>query len=68
MIGALSALAPERRKSITSVALRAFLAGSIVCFLSACIAGLLMTDAMIEGTGNADKIMTFVDKSNYTLN
>jgi pyrimidine nucleoside transport protein len=39
MIGGLSALAPEKRKQITDVAIRAFVAGSAVCFLTASIAG-----------------------------
>jgi pyrimidine nucleoside transport protein len=48
MIGALSALAPDRRSSITKVVFRAFIAGCIVSLLTASIAGLLMTDEMIE--------------------
>uniref|UniRef100_A0A182P5K3 Sodium/nucleoside cotransporter n=1 Tax=Anopheles epiroticus TaxID=199890 RepID=A0A182P5K3_9DIPT len=39
MIGAMSAMAPERRSSITSVSLRAFITGSVACFMTACIAG-----------------------------
>lgn len=51
MIGALSALAPDKRPSITKVAFRAFVSGCFVSLLTASIAGLLMTDEMIEGTG-----------------
>lgn len=47
MIGALSALAPERRPTIVKVAFRAFVAGCIVPLISASIAGLLMTDDII---------------------
>lgn len=50
MIGALSALAPERRPAITKVAFRAFLSGCIVSFITASIAGMLMTDEMIAST------------------
>lgn len=49
VIGALSALAPERRPAITSVALRAFFAACFVTLCTASIAGLLMTDEMIAG-------------------
>lgn len=49
MIGGLSALAPERRSSITKVALRAFFSACFVTLNTASIAGLLMTDEMIEG-------------------
>lgn len=51
MIGSLSALAPERRPSITRVAFRAFICGCAVSLLTASIAGLLMTDEMIERSG-----------------
>ena len=40
LIGTLSSLAPEKSTEITSVAMRAFIAGSFVCFLTACIAGI----------------------------
>ncbi|XP_055606899.1 solute carrier family 28 member 3 [Uranotaenia lowii] len=41
-IGALSAMVPSKRNMITAVALRAVITGSIVCFMTACIGGLLM--------------------------
>lgn len=41
LIGSLGTMAPERRGLITSVALRAFIVGSIVCFVSASFAGIL---------------------------
>ncbi|XP_046985384.1 solute carrier family 28 member 3-like [Schistocerca americana] len=44
MIGALSALAPNRRAAITEVAFRALIAGSAVCFMTACIAGILVDE------------------------
>lgn len=49
MIGALGALAPNRRHDITKVAFRALVAGCIVSLITASIAGLLMTDEMING-------------------
>lgn len=39
MMGALSTMAPERRRTIASVVIRAFIAGSAVCFMTASIAG-----------------------------
>lgn len=41
LMGSLGSMAPERRGLITSVALRAFVVGSIVCFVSASFAGIL---------------------------
>ncbi|KAK6166059.1 hypothetical protein SNE40_022840 [Patella caerulea] len=40
LLGGLSALAPERRSDLSSIVLRAMIAGNIACFLTACIAGL----------------------------
>lgn len=39
MMGGLGTLAPDKRQQIADVAMRAFIAGSAVCFLTACIAG-----------------------------
>jgi pyrimidine nucleoside transport protein len=39
-IGALSAMAPKRRKDLAALGMRAMIAGSISCFMTACIAGL----------------------------
>ena len=38
-IGCLSALAPKRRSDLVNVAVRAMIAGTIACFMTACIAG-----------------------------
>uniref|UniRef100_A0A3Q3E897 Sodium/nucleoside cotransporter n=1 Tax=Labrus bergylta TaxID=56723 RepID=A0A3Q3E897_9LABR len=38
-IGAMSSLAPERRADISSCGFRALIAGSVSCFMTACIAG-----------------------------
>uniref|UniRef100_A0A3B4ZNA1 Sodium/nucleoside cotransporter n=1 Tax=Stegastes partitus TaxID=144197 RepID=A0A3B4ZNA1_9TELE len=38
-VGGLSAMAPDRRSDISSCGLRALIAGSISCFMTACIAG-----------------------------
>ncbi|KAK3098856.1 hypothetical protein FSP39_023785 [Pinctada imbricata] len=39
MIGALTAVAPSRKKDIVKVSTRALIAGSMACFITACIAG-----------------------------
>lgn len=52
MIGSLSAMCPEKRPDITSVAMRAFISGSIICFITASIAGLLMTPENYEIRSN----------------
>jgi len=41
-LGGIGALAPERRKDLASLGLRALLAGTLANFLSACIAGVLI--------------------------
>lgn len=38
-IGVFTSLAPEKKEQVTSVIMRAFIAGSAVCFLTASIAG-----------------------------
>ncbi|KAI3372801.1 hypothetical protein L3Q82_023257 [Scortum barcoo] len=40
-IGALSTMAPDRRTDIASCGLRALIAGTVSCFMTACIAGML---------------------------
>ncbi|KAJ6641433.1 Solute carrier family 28 member 3 [Pseudolycoriella hygida] len=52
MIGALSAMCPEKRPDITSVAVRAFISGCIICFLNASIAALLMSTESFEALSN----------------
>ncbi|KAL7305259.1 hypothetical protein TKK_0002396 [Trichogramma kaykai] len=48
MIGGLTSMAPEKRHHIAASAIRAFIAGSLVCFLTACTAGVLMDDTLFE--------------------
>lgn len=40
-IGGIGALAPGQRKNLTELGLRSLVTGSVACFLTACIAGLL---------------------------
>ncbi|XP_054981868.1 solute carrier family 28 member 3 [Sorex araneus] len=41
VIGGLSSMAPSRKRDIASGAMRALIAGTIACFMTACIAGML---------------------------
>ncbi|XP_036779133.2 solute carrier family 28 member 3 isoform X2 [Manis pentadactyla] len=41
VIGGLSSMAPSRKRDIASGSLRALIAGTIACFMTACIAGIL---------------------------
>jgi concentrative nucleoside transporter, CNT family len=42
LLGGLGGMVPERRGELAALGLRAILAGSIACFLTACIAGVLL--------------------------
>lgn len=41
VIGGLTSMAPSRKRDITSGSVRALIAGTVACFMTACIAGLL---------------------------
>ena len=41
LLGALSSMIPERRGEVASLSARAFLAGTLACFCTACVAGVL---------------------------
>ncbi|CAG9573732.1 unnamed protein product [Danaus chrysippus] len=44
MIGAISAMAPNQRETLSSLAVRAFFTGCAICFMTACIGGILMPE------------------------
>ncbi|XP_039748460.1 sodium/nucleoside cotransporter 1 isoform X2 [Pararge aegeria] len=44
MIGAIASMAPNQRETLSSIAVRAFFAGCGICFMTACIAALLMPE------------------------
>ncbi|EDL93906.1 solute carrier family 28 (sodium-coupled nucleoside transporter), member 3, isoform CRA_b [Rattus norvegicus] len=46
VIGGLTSIAPSRKRDIASGAMRALIAGTIACFMTACIAALLPGDQM----------------------
>ncbi|MEM8721916.1 MAG: NupC/NupG family nucleoside CNT transporter [Cyanobacteria bacterium P01_G01_bin.39] len=41
-IGGISAIAPQRQADLAQLSLRALMAGSIACFMTACVAGILI--------------------------
>lgn len=48
MISALAILIPNKRDNVNRVVFRAFIAGAVVCLMTACIAGLLIPENMID--------------------
>ncbi|XP_039479679.1 solute carrier family 28 member 3 [Drosophila santomea] len=65
LIGSLSAMAPHRRSTITAVAFRAFVVGSIVCFVSASFAGILIQED--DERANYNRIFEKLGRKNVTL-
>lgn len=47
-IGGMGPLAPSRKTDMAKVAIRALVAGTIACFMTACIAGLLYDETLYE--------------------
>ncbi len=41
-IGGIGSMAPERRSDLARLGLRAMLGGTLACFMTACIAGMLI--------------------------
>ncbi|XP_022256038.1 sodium/nucleoside cotransporter 2-like [Limulus polyphemus] len=49
-LGGLGAMAPERKPELAQLAVRAMLAGSAACFMTACVAGTLLEEAVFPAT------------------
>ncbi|XP_023168346.1 solute carrier family 28 member 3 [Drosophila hydei] len=64
LVGSLSAMAPNRRGTIAAVAIRAFIVGSIVCFISASFAGIVIPDEDENTVYN--KVMAKLGQQNVT--
>ncbi|ENN75013.1 hypothetical protein HUJ04_001284 [Dendroctonus ponderosae] len=47
IISTMAALAPETKTTVTRLVFRAFVGGTLVCFMTACIAGVLMPDSAL---------------------
>ncbi|XP_060533729.1 sodium/nucleoside cotransporter 2-like [Cylas formicarius] len=48
-ISTMSALVPERKEAVAKLVFRAFVGGALVCLMTACIAGILMPQSVLEG-------------------
>lgn len=57
-IGGLGALAPKRKSELAGMAFRSMLAGSLVTFLNACLAGLLYSDDLSIPHSNTTLLVT----------
>ncbi len=44
MIGGISALAPERRSEVAALSVKAFIGGTLAAFMTACVAGVLISE------------------------
>ena len=51
MVGALGALVPSKQSVIAEVALRALIAGSVACFMTACISGQILISLYYHPVG-----------------
>lgn len=65
-IAALSTMAPDRQSDLAQVAFRAFVAGSAACFMTACIAGTLISSPSDLPTPTAFTPSTFSFTPNMT--
>ncbi|KAL6438681.1 hypothetical protein ACFW04_004589 [Cataglyphis niger] len=66
-IGVFASLAPENKERVTNVILRAFIAGSAVCFLTASIAGMLIDDIASSSSANVTIASTISNVTSTTL-
>lgn len=48
MVSAFATLMPNKRDNVNKVIFRAFIAGAIVCLMTACIAGVLIPEDMSD--------------------
>jgi CNT family concentrative nucleoside transporter len=61
-IGGIGALAPKQRKILSEFGIKALIGGTVACFLTAAIAGMLVTDYNIESIAvEEDKSYTVVN-------
>lgn len=61
MISTMAALVPEKKENVTRLIFRAWVGGSLVCFMTACIAGLLMTDEGLSGFDSTSISLTYLN-------
>jgi len=66
-IGGISAVAPSRAPDLAKIAFRALAAGTIACFLTACVAGILYDERM-EGVLSSMDLLNGTSMLNATQN
>ncbi|CAG9770741.1 unnamed protein product [Ceutorhynchus assimilis] len=60
MVSTMATLVPEKKENVTRIIFRALVGGALVCFMTACIAGVLMPDSALD--------MDSVTTDNSTIN
>lgn len=60
-IGGIGALAPERRRELSQIALRAMLGGTLACCMTGCIAGILWQPAAVPAESSAAPVPAAVN-------
>ncbi|XP_066148755.1 uncharacterized transporter YutK-like isoform X2 [Euwallacea fornicatus] len=48
LVSTMAALVPEKKENVSRLIFRAFVGGALVCFMTACIAGILITDDALQ--------------------
>ncbi|KAM4807981.1 solute carrier family 28 member 3 [Rhinophrynus dorsalis] len=66
-IGGLTSMAPSRKSDIASSAIRAMIAGTVSCFMTACIAGIL-TPPVVEYNCRNMLEDSFLNSTSYPVN
>ncbi|MFK7946904.1 MAG: NupC/NupG family nucleoside CNT transporter [Saprospiraceae bacterium] len=67
-IGGIGALAPKQRKVLSEFGIKALIGGTIACFLTAAIAGMLVTDYNIESVAEEEeKTYIAVDELTHSM-
>lgn len=65
-IGGIGALAPKQRKALSELGIRALIGGTIACFLTACIAGMLVTEYNIGDISEKPSQIAVLDIDNIS--
>uniref|UniRef100_A0A8C9MMZ6 Sodium/nucleoside cotransporter n=1 Tax=Serinus canaria TaxID=9135 RepID=A0A8C9MMZ6_SERCA len=72
VIGGLTSLAPSKKKEIADGAFRAMIAGTVACFMTACVAGtvlgFVLSDFCFISSPSANHSEEIFPRGNYSLN
>lgn len=55
-LGGIGGIAPERRSDLATLGLKAMIGGTLAAFMTACLAGILVTDAALESRPDAPAV------------